>query len=121
MLQEAAVGEGGTLFYWAERKMRPAQLLFTQDSIRPNFRDGRPIYQLLNDLSSGAVDPLRDLEPLDVVWSEGKWWCLCNRRLWALRVHAAAADQEVWVRVRPRPADRGFREKSTTRNGGSAR
>ena len=30
-------------------------LRFTQDSISPTFRDGRPIFQLMNDLNSKAV------------------------------------------------------------------
>lgn len=64
--------------------MRVAQLHFTQDSIRPHFRDGRPLRQLFEDLCDGHITSLH-LEPLDVVWAFGRWCSLSNRRLYVLR------------------------------------
>lgn len=98
--------------------MQVAQLRFTHDTIRPNFRDGRPLWQLLNDLNAGAVDPLRDLEPLRVVWYAGGWRSLSNRRLWALKSYMSTAGREVWVRVHVAEADAEFHAKNTTKNNG---
>mmetsp|Transcript_86663 Transcript_86663/g.279941 ORF Transcript_86663/g.279941 Transcript_86663/m.279941 type:complete len:121 (+) Transcript_86663:1378-1740(+) len=102
-----------------QRKMRPSELHFTQDSVRPVFRDGRHIYELLNALNAGEVDPLRDLDPLEVVCDQGKWWSLDNRRLWALKVFDSTSARKAWVRVAARDVDRKFHTKLTTRNGGT--
>ncbi|CAK8991584.1 Alpha-protein kinase vwkA (von Willebrand factor A alpha-kinase) (vWF kinase) [Durusdinium trenchii] len=87
--------------YRVERKMDPRKLKFTQASVSPTFRDGRPIFDLLNDLNVQKVDPLRELEPLDVVWQNGHWRSLSNRRLWALKhCTIAMTGQPLFVRVR---------------------
>ncbi|CAE7415128.1 ak1 [Symbiodinium pilosum] len=101
--------------------MDPRKLRFTQDSISPTFRDGRPIFQLMNDLNSKAVDPLREIEPLDVVWHEGYWRSLSNRRLWTLK-HCAEAmtGQPLFVRVRVRQKDAEFRAKCNSTNDGES-
>eukprot|EP00415_Alexandrium_ostenfeldii_P001392 UN1392 len=99
--------------------MDARKLYFSQASISPSFRDGRPIYELLNSIDSGYTDPLRELEPLDVVHFDGKWWSCSNRRLWVLKhCSASIAGKAVWVRVQVRPADGKFREKYTTTNCG---
>lgn len=106
--------------YRVERKMDPRKLKFTQASVSPTFRDGRPIFDLLNDLNVQKVDPLRELEPLDVVWQNGHWRSLSNRRLWALKhCTIAMTGQPLFVRVRVRPADAEFRAKSTSTNDGA--
>lgn len=106
-------------FYRVEHKMDPRKLRFTQSSINPAFRDGRPIYDLLNDLNSHNIDPLRELEPLDVVWHDGFWRSLSNRRLWALKhCTMAFSDQPLFVRVRVRQPDAEFRTKGTSTNDG---
>lgn len=120
LLQEPPAADG-TSFYRLERKMDARQLHFCQAHISPNFRDGRPIYELLNDVNSGGVDPLRELEPLDVVHFEGKWWSLSNRRLWVLKhCSAATSGQAMWVRVQVRPPDGKFRERLASTNGGTS-
>ena len=57
----------------------------------------------MHDLNVQAVDPLHDLEPLDVVWKDGSWRSVSDRRLWALKHSASAmAGQPLFVRVRVR-------------------
>ena len=89
LLQESS-DKRGVEYYRVERKMDPRKLIYTQRRISGSFRDGRPIYQLLNDLNSQRVDPLRELEPLDVVWHEGFWRSLSNRRLCS-RIHGSTS------------------------------
>ena len=118
LLQESS-DRPGVEYYRVERKMDPRKLRYTQWQISGSFRDGRPIYQLLNDLNSHRVDPLRELEPLDVVWHEGFWRSLSNRRLWALKTCAVACtDQPLFVRVRVRQPDAEFRNKCSSTNDG---
>eukprot|EP00438_Fugacium_kawagutii_P027900 Skav231446 [mRNA] locus=scaffold1847:361475:366896:- [translate_table: standard] len=106
-------------FYRVEHKMDPRKLRFTQSSISPSFRDGRPITDLLNDLNLQKVDSLRELEPLDVVWHEGFWRSLSNRRLWALKhCTLAFSEQPFFVRVRVRQPDGEFRTKNNSTNDG---
>ncbi|CAJ1457058.1 unnamed protein product, partial [Effrenium voratum] len=86
---------------------------------QPNLRDGRPIFQLLNDLNAREFDPLRELEPSDVVWHSGSWRSLSNRRLWALN-HSSdgMSGRPLCVRARVRPVDAEFHAKSTSTNDG---
>ena len=120
LLQESS-GQPNVHFYRVEHKMDPRNLRFTQDSINPAFRDGKPIYDLLNDLNLQQVDPLRELEPLDVVWHNGFWRSLSNRRLWALKhCTMAFSGQPLFVRVRVRQPDAEFRTKCTSKNDGTS-
>mmetsp|Transcript_122400 Transcript_122400/g.273425 ORF Transcript_122400/g.273425 Transcript_122400/m.273425 type:complete len:170 (-) Transcript_122400:328-837(-) len=118
LLQHAGGLQGHGFNYRVERKMNVDQLFFTHDTIRSNFGDGRSLFQLINDMTSGDVDPLLDLEPLRVVWHEGKWRSLSNRRLWALKSYSSCAGHAIWTRVQTQDADAEFRKKNTTRNDG---
>ena len=118
LLQESSL-QPNIDFYRVERKMDARKLRFTQSSISDTFRDGRPLFGLLNDLNFQEVDPLRELEPLDVVWHNGFWHSLSNRRLWALKYCImATTGQPLFVRVRVRQPDGEFRSKFTSENGG---
>lgn len=120
LFQEAS-SKSNVDVYRVERKMDPRMLKFTQATVSPNFRDGRPIFDLLNDLNSQQIDPLRELEPLDIVLYNGCWWSLSNRRLWALKhCTAALTHQPLHVRVRVRPAHAEFRSKCTSTNDGAS-
>lgn len=120
LLQESS-SQPNVDFYRVEHKMDPRKLRFTQNSINPAFRDGRPIYELLNDLNLQNLDPLRELEPLDVVWHNGLWRSLSNRRLWALKhCTTAFSSQPLFVRVRVRQPDAEFRAKLTSANDGAS-
>eukprot|EP00913_Durusdinium_trenchii_P026167 g24548.t1 len=55
LLQDSS--EPNVDFYRVERKMDPRKLRFTQERISPTFRDGRQIYQLLNDLNQQLQTP----------------------------------------------------------------
>ena len=120
LLQEAS-SQSNVDVYRVERKMDPRRLKFTQATVSPTFRDGRPIFDLLNDLNSQQIDPLRELEPLEVVLYNGCWWSLSNRRLWVLKhCTAALTHQPLHVRVRVRQPDVEFRNKYTTTNDGAS-
>lgn len=108
----------GEVRVFLRRKISVRDIRFTQDTISSKFRDGRPIYQLLNDLQGGLVDPLWDLEPLDVVFHSGRWRSLSNRRLFILKTFAAMGDQEVQVHIRAQAEGAEFHAKSTTKNDG---
>ena len=120
LLQEAS-SKPNVAVYRVERKMDPRRLKFSQATVSPNFRDGRPILDLLNDLNSQQIDPLRELEPLEVVHYNGCWWSLSNRRLWALKhCTAALTHQPLHVRVRVRQPHAEFRSKCTSTNDGAS-
>eukprot|EP00913_Durusdinium_trenchii_P001569 g1453.t1 len=67
------------------------QLRFTHDKIRPVFRKGKhrgqPLYELVNDLFRGVVNPTVNLPPLEIYLHKGIWRSLNNRRLWALKAY----------------------------------
>eukprot|EP00930_Biecheleria_cincta_P096737 TRINITY_DN8853_c0_g3_i1.p1 TRINITY_DN8853_c0_g3~~TRINITY_DN8853_c0_g3_i1.p1 ORF type:complete len:1568 (-),score=287.05 TRINITY_DN8853_c0_g3_i1:377-5080(-) len=80
------------------------QLRFTQYSIRPCFHAGehcgKPLTDLVNDLVSGRVCPMNSLPPLEVVWHDGAWRSLCNKRLWCLKAFMGLAGlSHLLVRV----------------------
>eukprot|EP00927_Polykrikos_kofoidii_P056610 TRINITY_DN50708_c0_g1_i1.p1 TRINITY_DN50708_c0_g1~~TRINITY_DN50708_c0_g1_i1.p1 ORF type:complete len:216 (-),score=13.36 TRINITY_DN50708_c0_g1_i1:195-800(-) len=103
--------------------MRVSQLRFTHDSIRPRFRDGRPLEVLFADLCAGHLSSL-DLEPLDVVWALGRWCSFSNRRLYVLQWFAkefSIMDLEVNVVVfslSDTRVQKCFKKANTTGNGG---
>ncbi|CAK0882763.1 unnamed protein product [Prorocentrum cordatum] len=125
LLEHAPANASADTQYRVERKM-PVQKIrgggFTQNTIGHFFRDGRSIFALLNGLTSGDVDPLRDLEPIRISWHHEAWWSLDNRRLWALKCFSAThcQGQKVCVRVSVCPVTSEFNWKfSTTNNGAS--
>eukprot|EP00434_Breviolum_minutum_P014011 symbB.v1.2.012356.t1/scaffold854.1/size229663/10 len=67
------------------------QLRFTHDKIRPVFRKGnhcgQPLYELVNDLFRGVVNPAVNLPPLEIYLHKGVWRSFNNRRLWALKAY----------------------------------
>ena len=118
LLQESS-SQPNVDFFRVEHKMDPRKVRYTQETISPNFRDGRPIYDLLNDLNMEEIDPLRELESLDVVWHNGFWRSLSNRRLWALKhCKTAFTGEPLFVRVRIRQPDAEFRSKCNSTNDG---
>lgn len=118
LLQESS-SQPNVDFFRVEHKMDPRKVRYTQETISPNFRDGRPIYDLLNDLNMEEIDPLRELESLDVVWHNGFWRSLSNRRLWALKhCKSAFTGEPLFVRVRIRQPDAEFRSKCNSTNDG---
>eukprot|EP00929_Paragymnodinium_shiwhaense_P112476 TRINITY_DN80732_c0_g1_i1.p1 TRINITY_DN80732_c0_g1~~TRINITY_DN80732_c0_g1_i1.p1 ORF type:complete len:1469 (+),score=348.55 TRINITY_DN80732_c0_g1_i1:95-4501(+) len=108
----------GKMHYDVDRKMRVKDLRFTQSSISDKFRDGRLIQVLLDDLHTGDVDSLRDLEPLPVVFWEGAWRSKSNRRLYILKRYKDESDDDVWVRVTPCLPDKEFFSKNTSTSDG---
>ena len=62
----------------------PAQVCFSQASIRDTFSDGGAIADLARGLRDGSIAP-GDVPPIRVVERGGKLFTLDNRRLWAFR------------------------------------
>ncbi len=62
----------------------PEDVLFTQDSIRQTFGDGRSIYDLVDEIQDlGETPP--ELPEIRVFEYCGALWTLDNRRLWAAK------------------------------------
>ena len=68
----------------AIRSVDPNTVRFSQDSIKPTFKDGRTIDDLAAGLRSGEVKP-GDVPPVRVVNRDGELFTLDNRRLEAFR------------------------------------
>lgn len=102
------------------------QLRFTHDQIRPAFRKGKhrgqPLYELVNDLFRGIVNPAVNLPPLEIYFHKGVWRSLNNRRLWALKAYMGLSGNfQLMVRAfisTCSPA--AFRETNRTRSEGLA-
>ena len=56
----------------------------SQDAISPNFGDGRPVGQLVDDLKKRKTRP-NDLDIRVYQSRSGNYWCLDHRRLLAVR------------------------------------
>lgn len=99
-------------------------LRFTHDKIRPVFRagqhSGHPIYELVNDLVKGYIDPTVNLAPLEVYYFQGAWRSLNNRRLWALKAFMGLTGNfHLMVQVVVSTCSLStFVEKNSTRNDG---
>jgi hypothetical protein len=99
-------------------------LRFTHDKIRPFFRSGEQcglsLYTLVNNLVLDEAHTLESLPALEVVWHDGLYCCLSNRRLWCLRACAALCARFA-MRVRVNVLDslpNNLAEKNTTTNQG---
>ena len=76
----------------------PWEVRFSQDSIKPRFRDGRPVEGLAIGLRSGDVDPA-NVRPIRLVEINDNLYSLDNRRLEAFRRRALTFRIE-WLRMR---------------------
>ncbi len=65
-------------------RIDPAEIRFSQDSIRATFRDGRTINQLAEGLRNGTVDS-GAVPSIRIVVRGDLWFTLDNRRLEAFR------------------------------------
>lgn len=106
---------------------------FSHDSQSEFFVHGprddgqRTILQLVIELVTGQTD-LSNVEPFDVCWHEGFWWCRSgNRRLAAYRLAQRCWKQrfsKIWVKIVPlddiflHGNNRGKRPKLTSTCGG---
>ena len=69
-------------------------LRFTHDCVQTKFRDGRSVYETLEQLEQGELEP-SDLPALDVCVHGGKWWSMSNRRLRVLRMYQSVHMDKV--------------------------
>ena len=81
-------------------------LLWTHDTIATEFNNGRQFEDLIQDLMSGEVDPLRDDKECDFliiecteVTKENQYFTKFNRRLWCLNEFQRRSGKKVRVRV----------------------
>eukprot|EP00929_Paragymnodinium_shiwhaense_P003025 TRINITY_DN103403_c0_g1_i1.p1 TRINITY_DN103403_c0_g1~~TRINITY_DN103403_c0_g1_i1.p1 ORF type:complete len:1021 (+),score=109.16 TRINITY_DN103403_c0_g1_i1:71-3133(+) len=118
LCQEFDVSDSKDREFRVQRKMRVSKLRYTQDGVRSRFRDGRKVLDLTNEVVAGTITPLRQLEMLDIVWFDGWWRSLSNRRLYALKCACGQTGEDIWVRVRVRAVDGEFHQKNTSRNNG---
>ena len=54
-----------------EAMLQVRDLKFTHDTVHWCFRDGRSFEDLIRNLRSGQVDPMKDLDPLKVCFWPG--------------------------------------------------
>ncbi|MFE7974337.1 RHS repeat-associated core domain-containing protein [Streptomyces shenzhenensis] len=99
----------------AQGTIAPGAVRFTQDSISANFKNGKSVRNLVDDLKTGKVTA-GDLPPIRIFQKDGKIFSLDNRRLYAAR------EAGVNVRfVRASPAEvQNESWKFTTQNEGSS-
>ena len=62
----------------------PHSIQFTQESISQRFRDGRPIWDLIEGLKSGRIQP-QEVPPIRIFEENGQLYTLDNRRLYAFQ------------------------------------
>ncbi|KAJ3287409.1 hypothetical protein HK104_008630 [Borealophlyctis nickersoniae] len=69
------------------RHLDPSEIRYTQRSISQYFSDEDygTIFDLEYALRWGELDAEVEVDPIRVVWDEGVWWSLDNRRLWAFK------------------------------------
>ncbi len=76
--------------------LRPPHLIqFTQESIGQRFRDGRSIWDLIEGLKSGRIQP-QDVPPIRIFEWQGQLYTLDNRRLYAFQ-QAGKEVPTVWA------------------------
>jgi RHS repeat-associated protein len=76
--------------------INPAEVRFTQDSIKSTFKDGRAISEMVEGLKSGALKA-EEIKPIRVFMNEGKMFSLDNRRLYALKEAGVKNVRAVWA------------------------
>lgn len=82
------------------RQVSVNNIHFTHDSIKPCFRDGRRLEDLISQLLSREVCPLQsDFLRLDVMNVDGKLFSENNRRLYCLKEYQKQASYDVQVSV----------------------
>lgn len=77
----------------------PNRIRTMQDKIKAEFKDGRSVEQMANDLKTGNIQP-SDVEPIRIAIIDGKAFTLDHRRLvahrlagWKVKYRKAAADE----------------------------
>lgn len=83
-----------------ERVVKVSDLFFSQTSIRHNFKNGKTLKELVDELLNGKVHPLYDkFLRLEVVCFDGKLHSLNNRRLKCLKIYQEKVDHVVLAKV----------------------
>ena len=95
----------------------PRTIRYSQDSIGPNFKDGRSVLDLADGLSTGAVDP-GSIPPIRIFNRDGRWFSLDNRRLAAFDLAGVDAP---YVLATPDEIAREAWKFTTKNNGDSIR
>lgn len=90
-----------------------AEIGYSQDSILPEFRDGRPLSLMEQELCTGRKT-LQDIPTITVVMHGSRWYSVDNRRLYVFKRVFQSGEIPVIVGSR----DQRFSNKFTTVNGG---
>jgi len=99
---------------------------FTHNDVRECFGDGRKLGELIDDLMSGVVSPLRDdFMVLECVWANKKWRSLNNRRLFCLKEFQKLSGKKVMCKIKVSrvindPVLNKFMRSNSTKNGGAS-
>jgi hypothetical protein len=93
----------------------PSQIRFAQESISPDFKDGRSIDALEEGLKSGRVNP-DNVPPIRLVEHEGQLYTLDNRRLEAFQ---RAGVNVPYRMATPKEIAKEWPRKFTTKNNGT--
>jgi hypothetical protein len=80
-----AVGKKSTILKNGIHHLDPKDIRFSQPTVSPNFKNGKSVSDLINDLRSGKISPY-DLPPIQVVQRGGKLFSIDNRRLLAFNI-----------------------------------
>lgn len=94
-------------------RIDPFEVRFSQNSIRAEFKDGRSIDSLANDLQAGRVKP-DGVPAIRLIERDGKLYTFDNRRLEAFR----RANLSVPYRMATQEEAEAEQWKFTTQNDG---
>lgn len=98
--------------------LNSSDVRFTQDSISANFRDGRSVQELIDNMRSGSVVP-DDLPALRVFEENRKIYSLDNRRLFAAKESKSKVNVE-FVDPQERSVAKEIKRKFSTINDGES-
>jgi len=66
-------------------ELAPSEIRFMHDTIRPQFRNGKGVNQVIEDIYKG-VTKIEDIPRIEVTKRNNKYYSLSNRRLYVFRV-----------------------------------
>ncbi|CAH1786236.1 unnamed protein product, partial [Owenia fusiformis] len=103
------------------RLVCPVDVLFSQSSIKGEFKDGRSFEDTLEDMLNDDLTP-DDLPPIKVILSCGSYWAVDgNRRLYLYQIlHSYGHIDKIKVKVCTNYNLHSLRRKLTTKNGGES-
>lgn len=102
-----------------ELQLTLRQILYSQESIKGTFRDGRTIGQMRRELAMGTK-AVTDIPRIHAVMHEGRVYSADNRRLWAFKHSGMPHDSRINV-VASWESDLFYRKLTTPTHGRTVR